>query len=151
MKDCNPQRFLELFQRVVHKYNQFESQKRYYGTDMLITVSEIHTIDAIGNHQATNLMNLANALGITKGSASQMIYKLVDKGLVKKETAPNSDREIVLTLTEKGKQAYDGHRELHVKSGGRMTSIVADMSPEILATALEFMERFEGELDKYLE
>jgi len=151
MAACSPDRFLELFQRVVHKYIQFESKKRYYGTDILITVAEIHTIDAIGGHDGINLISLAKYLGVTKGSASQMIYKLVDKGLVEKNTAPNSDREIVIRLTEKGKQAYDNHKTMHQKAKGRMDSLVANMSPDILAEALSYMERFESELDNYLD
>lgn len=150
MESCSQQKFLELFQRVVHKYNQFEAQKRYYGTDILITVSEIHTIDAIGDNENLNLISLANLTGVTKGSASQMVYKLVDKGLVKKATAPYSDREIVLNLTEKGYAAYIGHKRMHEQSGSKINSIIKDMSPEILAVSLTYMERFEKELDKFL-
>lgn len=150
MSECSPERFIELFQRTVHKYNQFESQKRYYGTDMLITVAEIHTIDAIGKHETINLINLSKSMGVTKGSASQMVYKLVEKGLVKKETAPNSDREIVISLTKKGEQAYDGHRNMHLMSKGKLDSLAAQMPEDILAASLTYMERFERELDNLL-
>lgn len=151
MQKCNPEDFLDLFQRVVHKYNQFEGQKRYYGTDILITVSEIHTIDAIGNQGSINLTNLAAHMGITKGSASQMIYKLVDKELVVKQVAPNSDREIVISLSEKGKQAYQGHKEMHLNSNGKMNSIVMDMPQDVLSLSKTYMERFEKVLDLFLE
>ena len=151
MSECNLERFLDLFQRTVHKYNRFEEQKRYYGTDILITVAEIHTIDAIGNSDEINLKNLAKILGVTKGSVSQMLYKLVEKGLVKKAVSPNSDREIVITLTDKGQQAFDGHRQMHIDSKLKMNSLVADMDPELLKTAITYLERFENSLDELLQ
>ena len=88
--------FVETFQRIVHKYDQFEKKKRYYGTDQLVSISEIHTIDAIGRSGSINVTFLAQTLGVTKGSASQMVYKLVDKGFVEKQISPISDREVVL-------------------------------------------------------
>lgn len=150
MANCSPEEFIILFQRVVHKYNQFEEQRRYYGTDILISVSEIHAIDAIGKHDLINLTGLAKLLGITKGSASQMIYKLVDKGLVIKNVAPNSDREIVLSLTDKGQMAYKGHIKMHSESDEKMSSIVKKMPQDVLALSKEYMELFESMLDNLL-
>lgn len=150
MSEYSPERFIEVFQRTVHKYTRFEEQKRYYGTDILITVAEIHTVDAIGNNESINLINLSKILGVTKGSVSQMIYKLVDKGLVCKSVSPDSDREIVITLSEKGRQAYEGHRQMHRQSKQKMNSIVEKMNPELLKEALIYMERFEESLDQLL-
>lgn len=150
MADNCSERFLEQFVRTVHKYIRFEEQKRYYGTDMLITVAEIHTIDAIGKSGSINLINLSKVMGITKGSASQMVYKLMDKGLVNKAISPDSDREIVITLTEKGQQAFDGHRQMHIESSLKMNSIVDNMPPEVLETSLQYLQNFEVKLDELL-
>lgn len=150
MAECSPELFLEQFMRTVHKYIRFEEQKRYYGTDILITVAEIHTIDAIGKSGSINLINLSKAIGVTKGSVSQMIYKLVDKGLVNKSVSPSSDREIVITLTKKGQQAFDGHRQMHIDSALKMNSLVDDMPQEVLAVSLQYLENFEDRLDELL-
>lgn len=151
MSDNDPWKFFELYQRTVHKYNRFEEQKRYYNTDIQITAAEIHTIDAIGSVEAINLINLSKKLGITRGSASQMIYKLVDKNLVSKTASPNSDREILITLTEKGKQAYEGHRRMHKESGRKIKSTLMDIDPEVLNAAMTYLERFEACLDELLQ
>lgn len=150
MAKCSPELFLEQFMRTTHKYIRFEEQKRYYGTDILITVAEIHTIDAIGKNGSINLINLSKIMGVTKGSVSQMIYKLVDKGLVNKSVSPNSDREIVITLTEKGQQAFEGHKQMHIDSALKMNSIVESMPQEVLAASLKYLVSFEERLDELL-
>lgn len=70
--------------------------------------AEIHTIAAVGDHPNINITSLAESLGITKGAASQMIYKRVDKGVEKKKVSPDSDTELVLNLTEDGIINYKG-------------------------------------------
>ncbi len=150
MAQCNPEEFIQLFQRIVHKYSQFETHKKKYGTDMHITVAEIHTIDAIGRNSNLNLKQLAQELGIAKGTASQMVYKLVDKGLVKKEISVHSDREINISLTKLGRTAYDGHKEMHAGQNAKMTSLVKEMPQDVLDLSKDYLVQFEGLLDKYL-
>ena len=65
-----------LMERVIHKYNQWESKKRTYGTSVPLSRAEIHTIAAVGDHPNINITTLAAVLGITKGAASQIaVYK----------------------------------------------------------------------------
>lgn len=44
-----------LMERIIHKYNQWENRKRTYGTKMLLTRSEIHTIAAVGDNPGINI------------------------------------------------------------------------------------------------
>lgn len=141
----------ELTERIIHKYNQVEKKKLYYGGDVLLTRAEIHTIEAVGKHLGINVTTLAKKLGITKGAASQMIYKLVDKGMVVKTVSPDSDTEVCLNLTTTGTVAFEEHRKYHVEHDHKFFSAVKGIPDEILERIICLMEDFEKELDKSLK
>lgn len=62
-------------EKITHKYMSIEKKKRYYDSNILLTCSEIHTIDAIGSNYNVNITHLASLQGVTKGAVSQMVHK----------------------------------------------------------------------------
>lgn len=141
----------QLMERTIHKYIQVEKIKRPYGTDMMLSRVEIHTISAVGDYPDINITSLAKLQGITKGAASQMIYKLVDKGLVEKRVSPNSDTEVCLTLTNLGKTAYESHKKYHETANEKFFEIMKEMPEEVEQQYIKVLEVFEQALDKRLE
>lgn len=140
-----------LMERVIHKYAQWEDKKRTYGTDLPLSKAEIHTIAAVGNHPNINITSLAERLGITKGAASQMIYKLVDKGVVEKKVSPDSDTEVVLNLTENGMINYKAHEEYHRQTNDKAMKLLEDMPDSFYQYMLEYFSAFEKVIDENLE
>jgi len=140
-----------LMERTIHKYNQTENIQRQYGTDLLFSRVEIHTIEAIGEMEDINITRLASYQGITKGAASQMIYKLVNKGAVKKSVSPNSDTEVRLELTDIGKKAYEGHNEFHRASNEQLFVMLRDMPDELYEKMQEMLHLFDDMLDEKLK
>ena len=139
-----------LMERVIHKYNQWESKKRTYGTSVPLSRAEIHTIAAVGDHPNINITTLAVVLGITKGAASQMIYKLVDKGAVEKRVSPDSDSEVVLNLTEQGQINYEMHREYHRQTNEEILIMLRDNPQPLYDQLTELLSVFERSIDKRL-
>ena len=82
---------LDQVERVIHKYNQRENQKHNYGVDVPLTQTEIHLIAVIGEQPRIGVKALAEIKGVTAGAASQMIKKMVQKGLVCKRISAESD------------------------------------------------------------
>ncbi len=140
-----------LLEKVIHEYNQVEMQKHHYGTDILISRTEIHTIVDIGNTPGIGITALANERGITKGAASQMIYKLCAKGLVDKQPSKNSDVEVSLYLTEKGKNAYKGHMNFHKTRGKQFFNLLYSYPPEFIKTWTDFLRQWDKSLIKSIE
>lgn len=140
-----------LMERVIHKYTQWEDKKRTYGTDLPLSKAEIHTIAAVGSHPNINITSLAERLGITKGAASQMIYKLVDKGVVEKKVSPDSDTEVVLNLTENGMINYKAHEEYHRRTNDEAMKLLEDMPDPFYQYMLEYFSAFEKVIDENLE
>lgn len=142
--------FQDLLLRFMHKYSEFEKKKRDYGTGELLTIAEIHTIQAIGDQERINVTTLGKVLGVTKGSASQMIYKLVDKGLVCKSGSPVSDREVELTLTPRGQTAYQKHEEFHASTRGALSELLREMPQELYETSVIYLKKVNEIMDDYL-
>lgn len=140
-----------LMERVIHKYTQWEDKKRTYGTNLPLSKAEIHTIAAVGSHPNINITSLAEHLGITKGAASQMIYKLVDKGVVEKKVSPDSDTEVVLNLTEDGMINYKAHEEYHRQTNDKAMKLLEDMPDSFYQYMLEYFSAFEKVIDENLE
>lgn len=139
-----------LMERVIHKYNQWEKKKRTYGTEDLLSRAEIHTIAAVGDHVGINITVLAEKLGITKGAASQMIYKLVDKGAIEKRVSPDSDTEVSLTLTAKGRTNYEAHQAYHRQANDKSLLLLKEMPEEVYRCLIEYISSFEQNIDEIL-
>lgn len=138
----------QALERVVHKYNKSEDVKRNYGTDMMLTRKEIHTIQLIGQYPQIGIISLSELQGVTKGATSQMVKKLVEKGLVIKKPSPSSEAEICLELTELGQKAFKGHADYHNNNIGKQWKEILDqMSEEDLQTLMKFIKLTERMLD----
>ncbi|MCS1392211.1 MarR family winged helix-turn-helix transcriptional regulator [Lysinibacillus boronitolerans] len=90
----------------------YEGIPRKYGTDDELYMVEAHTINLIGDKIKTNTSELTQLTDKTKGAISQMVDKLVKKGLVLKYKNPANNREVIIELTEKGQQVYEYHKAL---------------------------------------
>lgn len=144
-------KFSFLMEKVIHEYIQVEQQKHCYGTDLLLSRTEIHTVVDIGNNPGIGITALAKKRGITKGASSQMIYKLSFKNLVEKRPSENSDAEVCLYLTEKGKTAYNGHAEYLKTKGRAFYDLVYSMPEEFIDTWIKFLEYWDKQLVEEIE
>jgi len=137
--------------RIIHKYIRNEDIKRSYGTESLLTRKEIHTIEYIGENPGINLKSLSEIQGVTKGAASQMVSRLVEKGYVQRKESLSSGAEISLYLTDKGKAAFKGHLEYHYQIGKAWRELLDNMSENAIDEMRKFLHSFEIMLDKEYE
>ena len=135
-------------ERIIHKYSQYEKKPQRYCKDLMLTQPEIHTIVTIGDQEGISVTGLAKVRGITKGAASQMVYKLVDKGLVEKRVSPNSDSELNLHLTKLGKKAMTEHRKNHEAMREAFSRSMESVPESTGDDILKLLNDFEKELDK---
>ena len=134
-------------ERIIHKYSQFEKRPQVYCKDIMLTQPEIHTVAIVGDHEGINVTRLAAMRGITKGAASQMVYKLVDKGLIKKQVSAESDAAVSLFLTKKGQQARKEHRKLHETMGTKFDVLLSRIPEDVKDIMMDFLKDFEEEID----
>ena len=113
MESMSIDKLCELFLQTINQYNALENKTHTYDIDPPIYLSEIHTIVAVGAHEAINVTGLAQLQGTSKSAVSQAISRLVKKGFIEKRTSPDTDNEVILLLTEKGKQVFNMHESQH--------------------------------------
>lgn len=78
-----------------------------------LSVTEIHTIDAIGMYSSRTMSEVASDLNITVGTLSIAINNLVKKGYVERKRTDEDRRIVLIQLSKKGKLAYRVHRKFH--------------------------------------
>ncbi len=117
---------------LVNQFYKLERQCRNFGTDVEIHLAEIQMIMTIHNAQGIHVNGLAEKLGITKGSVSEMLRKLERKGLVRKEKDPLKMTRLNIYLTDKGLLAHQNHICLHQKLDNLVLEAAAEHGPELL-------------------
>lgn len=121
---------LEAFMRMVNQLNASNKMISDYGTGIDLYPSEIHTIEAIGMNEGINVTELSNLLGVTKGAVSQIIRKLEKKDLIKRFKSDDNNQQVLLRLTRKGRTAFKGHAQLHLKQYTALKNKIDTMTQE---------------------
>lgn len=83
------------------------------------------------------MSELATRLGVTKGAVTQLIVRLEAKGLVTRTPHPTDSRAIVISLTDKGKEAYTAHEEVHVQFYENLRSQLSENEIEIFEKCID--------------
>ena len=78
-----------------------------------ISVNDMHIIEAIGTGEPKNMTTVAKLMSVTVGTLTIAINNLVKKGYVSRVRSEEDRRVVLIFLTEKGKRAYQHHREFH--------------------------------------
>ncbi len=107
------ERVLELLDALARHLAAAEAGATDFGAGIPLHRAETHAIRVLGRKPGINLATLAAALGVTAGAASQLVSRLVRKGLARKSPSRASGRGVVLQLTDRGWQAYEGHERFH--------------------------------------
>jgi DNA-binding MarR family transcriptional regulator len=89
---------------------QSDLKKGYFND---LSVTEIHTIEAIGMYVPRNMSEVARDIGITLGTLTKAISNLVKKGYVERKRSEQDRRVVNVDLTKKGKLAYRIHAKFH--------------------------------------
>lgn len=143
----NTEIMIHKFEKVMNKYNKTEKKPKYYGTKDLLYRSEVHTIEAIGKNSKINVTDLAAYLGVTKGAVSQMIDKLMKKGMVNKEMLSDTENEVSLELTRQGTLVYKGHEEYHKEHYAEISKRLEHLSQDEIGNFIDILDVIENMLD----
>lgn len=100
---------VEIFNDIL---NIEENAMQYMGYEN-VTMTEVHTIDAIGKNEPKTMGMVAGKLEITVGTLTTAINRLVKKEYVERHRNDNDRRIVLIQLTEKGKLVFDSHEDFH--------------------------------------
>ncbi|MFZ7121208.1 MAG: MarR family winged helix-turn-helix transcriptional regulator [Eubacteriaceae bacterium] len=102
-----------------------------------LSITEIHTIDAIGKDSKKTMSEIATNLNITLGTLTTSINNLEKKGFVKRNRSEKDRRVVYVSLIEKGNEVFDQHDIFHKNMIKHIVNDLNQNEEKALVKALE--------------
>ena len=110
-----------------------------------LSIAELHTLNAIGPYDARTMTETANILGITIGTLTVAIDRLVKKKYVERQRDTKDRRIVRISLTRQGKLAYLMHSKFHRVLVKRIMDPLTEEERKILTRAVNEIDSFVDE------
>lgn len=91
-----------------------------------VTLPQLRMLVVLATHQEMKLVALADRLAVNPSTAMRMVERLTAADLIDRRVNPASRREILLRLTDAGRQLVD---EVTARRRAEIAAIVAAMAP----------------------
>lgn len=130
--------------RILNTYTEMQRRCYEYCPGVALHPSEIHAIECIALTNPINITELSRILEMSKGGVSKCVNKLEKLGLVRRYKYMRNQKEVYLHLTERGVEAFKGHKAYH----RRMVKAIEEYGVQLTKEQGTEILRF---LDTYLE
>ncbi|MDY3129419.1 MAG: MarR family winged helix-turn-helix transcriptional regulator [Berryella intestinalis] len=107
-----------------------------------LSITDVHTIVAVGMYERNPMNVAANRLGITLATLTSAVKKLEAQGFVRRERDEADRRKVLLSLTAHGRKVYRAHRIFHEEMLSAALSELDDREAKVLAEALSKLKEF---------
>lgn len=107
-----------------------------------ISNNDMHIIAAVGRDEARNMSSVAKSLNITVGTLTIAVNNLVKKGYITRVRSEKDRRVVLISLTGKGRRAYDHHERFHREMIQATLSGLSENETRVLVTALTNLKDF---------
>ncbi len=145
MTDPQRQQLNDFFVRVFNVLLSYEEQAIANSGFSDLSVREIHVLAAAERLAAEgkNTMSLlAEALSVSVSTTTVAVGTLVRKGYLRRESAPQDRRVILVFLTEKGKAANAFHSRYHERMADDAGQMLDEKELHLLLDALSRLGAF---------
>jgi DNA-binding MarR family transcriptional regulator len=102
-----------------------------------LSITEVHTLAAIGAGKAKTMTQVATNLKISVSTLTTAINKLVDKKYVNRFRVPEDRRIVKIELTEEGVEAVREHEEFH---RNMINDVLAELNEKEQAILLQSLD-----------
>jgi DNA-binding MarR family transcriptional regulator len=127
----------ELNQELFTFFNGFSSWENSVIKTSDLTVSEAHAIEILGTYGQMKMKNLAQYLGVTTGTTTVTVDRLEKKDYARRESVKEDRRVHLITLTEKGQQAFAEHHQYHSNLTEQISAVLSNEENEQLIKILK--------------
>ena len=136
----------QLFRQLFEKYNRLENKKNLYKDLKDLTLIEINTIIVIGIHERKSMSEIANQLGVSFGTPTVTIDRLIGKGLVERIRDEEDRRQVFIKLSETGSKVHQSVIEIRK----RVTeAIFGILSPEERTSLVSILSKLNNHFDDF--
>ena len=127
----------ELTNELFTFFNGFSTWENSVIKTSELTVSEAHAIEILGQYGQMKMKNLAQYLGVTTGTTTVTVDRLEKKEYARRESVKEDRRVHLITLTEKGQQAFSEHHQYHNNLTEQILSVLSSEENEQLLKILK--------------
>ncbi len=131
----------ELNNLLTEFYDKMSSWEMSVVKETGYSLAQIHTLEVLGSHGAMRMKELANRLGITTGTLTVQVEKLVQAGLIERQSIEGDRRSVSVTLTEQGKVVFQEHNALHLTLTDELTRPLSHEQQLELSKMLTLMNK----------
>lgn len=103
-----------------------------------ITSNDIHVIESIGLSEPKNMSTIAKKLSVTVGTLTIAMNSLVKKGYVLRERGQEDRRVVYISLSEKGRRAYEHHSRFHQEM---INGVISALEPDEINALVKALEK----------
>ena len=124
------EKLIEINKMLVEVYddiNHIEEFSIRQGAFNDLSITEIHTIEAVGLYGSKTMSEITASLDITMGTLTIAVDKLIKKGYLERNRSLTDRRIVNVSLTKRGKLAYRIHEKFHLDM---VKAIMLDFTPE---------------------
>ena len=107
-----------------------------------LTITEVHTIVAIGLHERNPMNVVAARLGVTLATLTTAVSKLAGKGFVERSRAEDDRRKVLVSLTKRGRQVLRAHNLFHHQMIDEALAGLTEEEERVFAEALSKVKAF---------
>lgn len=131
----NAHRLVRLFERMRHGKTDPAFQRM---TDLGLSFSHLRAMHILVADHALSMKEIADALGFTPPSVTALTRRLVQTGMVRRETDTNDSRVSLLSLTDDGRSLL---RDMYQQRIRGMEHLLQGLSAEEQELFLDLLER----------
>lgn len=131
--------FEKLNHSIIEFYDKLSSWEQSVVKDKHYSLAQTHTIEVLGSHGAMRMKELAGRLGITTGTLTVQVDKLVNAGFIERRPHQSDRRSILVDLTDAGQRFYREHDDLHLTLTQDITANLDENERAILLQCLSKM------------
>jgi len=124
---------------IIEFYDKLSSWEQSVVKDKHFSLAQTHTIEVLGSHGAMRMKELASRLGITTGTLTVQVDKLVNAGFIQRRPHQSDRRSILVDLTDAGQSFYREHDDLHLTLTQDITANLDENERAILLLCLSKM------------
>ncbi|MEF2969095.1 MarR family transcriptional regulator [Paenibacillus sp. M1] len=106
-----------------------------------LSLSSLHILDVIYEHDGIKGVDIAREMGLTKGAVSKITRKLLGQGLIRKTQLPDNLKEIYFSVTPLGAELAELHRLFHQEQDRKAMELLASFDAASLGIVADFLEK----------
>lgn len=130
-------------EKIFNSYAGYSQTQRKYSEDgSIFFEKEVHLLKQIIENPSDTITMIAEKTIRTKSSVSQVVKRLIEKGLLEIEKDISDKRKISFIPTEKGIQLYEAHEYYDSKMAALLSKFLEDYSTEEIEKFLQMLKKY---------